>query len=103
MGIVIQYPSDSERIVPLDRSITIIAPRQSDSVTYPTGPGLRVQMLSTNNLSLEDITKVQMRKLTQNYPDFQIIQSSSTTIDGSPAYKIEVTATDDKEQKRKKV
>ena len=60
-------------------------------------------MLYTNNLSLEDITKVQMRNLTQNYPDFQIIQSSSTTIDGSPAYKIEVTAADDKEQKRKKV
>ena len=60
-------------------------------------------MLSTNNLSLEDITKVQMRNLTQNYPDFQSIQSSSTTIDGSPAYKIEVTATDDKEQKRKAV
>ena len=60
-------------------------------------------MLSTNNLSLEDITKVQMRNLTQNYPDFQIIQSSSTTIDGSLAYKIAFTATDDKEQKRKAV
>ena len=80
-----------------------MAPRQSDSVTYPTRPSLRVQMLLTNNLSLEDIAKIQMRNLTQNYPDFQIIQSSSTTIDGSPAYKIEVTATDDKEQKRKAV
>ena len=103
MGIVIQYRSNSERIVYLDSFITFIAPRLSDSVTYPTRPGLRVQMLLTNNLSLEDIAKVQMRNLTQNYPDFQIIQSSSTTIDGSPAYKIEVTATDDKEQKRKAV
>lgn len=42
-----------------------------------------------------------MKKMTQNIPDFQIIESSSTTIYGSPAHKIEFTATDNKEQKWK--
>ena len=70
MGIVIQYRSNSERIVYLDSFITFIAPRLSDSVTYPTWPGLRVQMLSTNNLSLENIAKVQMRNLTQKLSRF---------------------------------
>jgi hypothetical protein len=44
---------------------------------------------------------VQIENLTQNYSDFQIIQSSATTIEGNPAHKIEFTATDDKEHKRK--
>jgi hypothetical protein len=83
--------------------ITIIAPSESDSVTYPDGLGLRVQKLRTNNLSLKDITKVQMKNLTQNYSELQITESSSTTIYGSPAHKIEFTATDDKEQKRKAI
>lgn len=42
-----------------------------------------------------------MKKMTQNIPDFQIIESSSTTIYGSPAHKIEFTATDNKERKWK--
>jgi hypothetical protein len=42
-----------------------------------------------------------MKNLTQNYSELQITESSSTTIYGSPAHKIEFTATDDKEQKWK--
>jgi hypothetical protein len=44
---------------------------------------------------------VQIENLTQNYPDLDIIESSATTIEGNPAHKIEFTATDDKEEKRK--
>ena len=42
-----------------------------------------------------------MKNLAQNYSELQNIESSSTTIYGSPAHKIEFTATDDKEQKWK--
>ena len=44
---------------------------------------------------------MQIDNLTQNYPDFELVDSSATTIEGIPAHKIESTATDDKEQKRK--
>ena len=44
---------------------------------------------------------MQIENLTQNYPDLDIIELSATTIEGNPAHKIEFTATDDKEEKRK--
>jgi hypothetical protein len=39
--------------------------------------------------------------LGQNYLHFHLKEFSTTTIAGNPAYKIEFTATDDKEEKRK--
>jgi hypothetical protein len=39
--------------------------------------------------------------LRQNYSHFYLKEFSATTIAGNPAYKIEFTATDDKEEKRK--
>jgi hypothetical protein len=87
----------------LDGFVTFIAPRESDSTTYPAGIGLRVDELSSRTVSLEEITRVQIENLTQSYPDFDLIESSATTLAGNPAHKIEFTATDDKEEKRKAI
>ena len=46
---------------------------------------------------------MQIENLTQSYPDFDLIESSATTLAGNPAHKIEFTATDDKEEKRKAI
>jgi eukaryotic-like serine/threonine-protein kinase len=83
----------------LDGFVTFIAPRESDSTTYPAGIGLRVEELSSRTVSLEEITRVQIENLTQSYPDFDLIESSATTLAANPAHKIEFTATDDKEEK----
>lgn len=91
------------KIAGLDGFVTFIAPRESDSTTYPAGIGLRVEELSSRTVSLEEITRVQIENLTQSYPDFDIIESSATTLAGNPAHKIEFTATDDKEEKRKAI
>ncbi|MDQ4056187.1 MAG: hypothetical protein M3156_02090 [Thermoproteota archaeon] len=40
LGIVIQYPSNWERLVDLDGFITFIAAKEIDSTTYPAGIGL---------------------------------------------------------------
>ncbi|HZB17526.1 MAG TPA: hypothetical protein VE445_10205 [Nitrososphaeraceae archaeon] len=40
LGIVIQYPSNWERLVDLDGFITFIAPKEIGSTTYPAGIGL---------------------------------------------------------------
>jgi hypothetical protein len=87
----------------LDGFVTYIAPRESDSTTYPAGIGLRVEELSSRPVSLEEITRVQIENLTQSYPYFDLIESSATTLAGNPAYKIEFTATDHKEEKRKAI
>ena len=79
--------------------VTFIAPRKSDSTTYPAGIGLRVEELSSRTVSLEEITRVQIENLTQSYPDFDLVVSSATTLAANPAHKIEFTATDDKEEK----
>ena len=103
LGIVMQYPSDWEKIAGLDGFVTFIAPRESASTTYPAGIGLRVEELSSRTVSLEEITRVQIENLTQSYPDFDPIESSATTLAGNPAHKTEFTATDDKEEKRKAI
>jgi hypothetical protein len=87
----------------LDGFVTFIAPRESDSTTYPAGIGLRVEELSSRTESLEEITRVQIENLTQCYPDCDLIESSATTLAGNPAHKIEFTATYDKEEKRKAI
>jgi hypothetical protein len=101
LGIIIQYPSNWEKILDLDGFVTFIALKESDSSTYPAGIGLRVEELSSRSVSLEEITRVQIENLTQNYPDLDLVESSATTIEGNPAHKIEFTPTDDKEEKRK--
>lgn len=83
----------------MDGFVSFIAPRESDSTTYPAGIGLRVEELSSRTVSLEEITRVQIENLTQSYPDFDLIESSATTLAANPAHKIEFTATDDKEEK----
>ncbi|MDQ3974933.1 MAG: hypothetical protein M3264_00265 [Thermoproteota archaeon] len=83
----------------MDGFVTFIAPRESDSPTYPAGIGLRVEELSSRTVPLEEITRVQIENLTPSYPDFDLIESSATTLAANPAYKIEFTATDDKEEK----
>ncbi len=44
---------------------------------------------------------LQIENLRQNYSHFYLKEFSATTIAGNPAHKIEFTATDDKEEKRK--
>jgi hypothetical protein len=83
LGIVIQYPSNWEKIVDLDGFITFIAPKEGDSSTYPAGIGLWVEELSSRSVSLEEITRVQIENMTQNYPDLDLIESSATTIEGN--------------------
>ena len=72
LGIIIQYPSNWEKILDLDGFVTFIALKESDSSTYPAGIGLRVEELSSRSVSLEEITRVQIENLTQNYPDFDL-------------------------------
>jgi hypothetical protein len=70
----------------IDGFVTFIAPRERDSATYPAGFGIAVQKLSSKDFPVEEITRVQLKILTEKHRDFQLqlIQSSSTTSEGNP-------------------
>ncbi len=102
LGISIQYPSDWEKIVNLDKFVTFTAPPKTDTRIYPAALGLKVQKLSPqNNITLQEITKVQMSDLKRSNPDLKVLESTSTTFAGKPAYKIVFSAIDNKEVERK--
>jgi len=101
LGISIQYPSNWEKIASLDNFVTFTAPPETDTRIYPAALGLKVQELSSQNIPLQEITKVQMSDLKRSNPDLKVLESTSTTIADKPAHKIVFSAIDNKEVERK--
>lgn len=100
-GISILYPSNWEKLANLDNFVTFTAPPEIDTRIYPAALGLKVQELSSQNIPLEEITKVQMSDLKKSNPDVNVLESTSTTIAGKPAHKIVFSAIDNEEVERK--
>jgi eukaryotic-like serine/threonine-protein kinase len=100
-GISILYPSNWEKLANLDNFVTFTAPPEIDTRIYPAALGLKVQELSSQNIPLEEITKVQMSDLKKSNPDLNVLESTSTTIAGKPAHKIVFSAIDNEEVERK--
>ena len=102
LGISIQYPSNWEKLVNLDNFVTFTAPPETDTRIYPAALGLKVQEVSSQNISLQEITKVQISDLKKSNPDLNVLESTSTaTIADNPAHKIVFSAIDNKEVERK--
>ena len=101
LGISIQYPSNWEKLVNLDNFVTFTAPPETDTRIYPAALGLKVQELSSQNIPLQEITKVQMSDLKKSNPDLNVLESTPTTIAGKPAHKIVFSAIDNEEVERK--
>jgi eukaryotic-like serine/threonine-protein kinase len=101
LGISIQYPSNWEKLVNLDNFVTFTAPPETDTRIYPAALGIKVQELSSQNIPLQEITKVQMSDLKRSNPDLNVLESTSTTIADKPAHKIVFSAIDNKEVERK--
>lgn len=101
LGISIQYPSNWEKLVSLNNFVTFTAPPETDTRIYPAALGLKVQEVSSQNISLQEITKVQISDLKKSNPDLNVLESTSTTIADNPAHKIVFSAIDNKEVERK--
>ena len=101
LGISILYPSNWEKLANLDNFVTFTAPPETDTRIYPAALGIKVQELSSQNIPLQEITKVQMSDLKRSNPDLNVLESTSTTIAGKPAHKIVFSAIDNKEVERK--
>ena len=99
-GFSIKYPPDWERAQHIDKSITFLAPRESNSDTNPAGLGIMVIEVVSNN-TLASITQNQLNKLKNLYPDIQILESMETIFLGHPSHMIIFTATDNTQSMRK--
>ena len=100
-GISILYPSNWEKLANLDNFVTFTAPPETDTRIYPAALGLKVQELSSQNIPLQEITKVQMSDLKKSNPDLNVLESTPTTIAGKPAQKIVFSAIDNEDVERK--
>ena len=99
-GFSIKYPPDWERAQHIDKSITFIAPKESNSDTFPAGLGIIFKEVASN-MSLSYISQTQLNTLKNLYPDINILESSDITFAGHPAHKIIFTATDNTSHLRK--
>ena len=101
IGISILYPSDWEKLANLDNFVTFTAPPETDTRIYPAAIGIKGQELSSQNIPLQEITKVQMSDLKKSNPDLEVLESTSTSIAGKPAHKIVFSAIDNEKVERK--
>jgi eukaryotic-like serine/threonine-protein kinase len=99
-GFSIKYPPDWERAQHLDKSVTFLAPRESNSDTNPAGLGIMVIEVESNK-TLASITQNQLNTLKNLYPDIQILESMETIFLGHPSHMIIFTATDNTQSMRK--
>jgi eukaryotic-like serine/threonine-protein kinase len=99
-GFSIKYPPDWERAQHLDKSVTFLAPRESNSDTNPAGLGIMVIEVESNK-TLASITQSQLNTLKNLYPDIQILESMETIFLGHPSHMIIFTATDNTQSMRK--
>ncbi len=99
-GFSIKYPPDWERAQHLDKSVTFLAPRESNSDTNPAGLGIMVIEVESNK-TLASITQNQLNTLKILYPDIQILESMETIFLGHPSHMIIFTATDNTQSMRK--
>jgi eukaryotic-like serine/threonine-protein kinase len=99
-GFSIKYPPDWERAQHIDKSITFIAPKESNFGTFPAGLGIIFKEVASN-VSLSYISQTQLNTLKNLYPDINILESSDITFAGHPAHKIIFTATDNTSHLRK--
>jgi len=101
LGIKIDYPAGWTHELHAGSIVTFLASLESHSNTYPAGLGIVQHMTSSKNISLNEITKVQIKNLTQDHPDFKLIESTDYKLGGNNAHKIVFTATDNKKNERK--
>ena len=96
----IQYPSTWQKEERLNDFVTFLSPI-IDSSHYKSPAGLGISSLSVSNVSLNTITNIHLKNMTNNLKDFQLIESSDTRLaDNRLAKKIIFTAMDDEEKKQ---
>lgn len=100
LGIKIDYPVGWIHELHPGSLVTFLASLESDSNTYPAGLGITIKQLGSRHTSLNEVTNVQIKNLTQGHPDFRLIESTNSILAGNIAHKIVFSATDNMKHER---
>jgi photosystem II reaction center protein PsbP len=100
LGVMIKYPSNWERSKIGQDQVTFVAPRESDSPSFPAGLGIRSHNISSADSTLDSIAKQIVRDLEDDTQDFTLLSSSKSKLNNFEAYEISFSATDDNDAKR---
>ena len=76
LGLMIKYPSNWERSKIGQDQVTFIAPRESDSPSFPAGLGIRSHNISSADSTLDSIAKEIVTDLEDDTQDFTLLSSS---------------------------
>jgi len=101
LGIKIDYPAGWIHELHAGGLVTILPSQDGYTNTYPAGLGITVEHLKSKNIALPEITKIQIKNLTQKHPDFKLLESTELRLAGNIAHKIVFTATDSMKHERK--
>jgi hypothetical protein len=99
-GFSLKYPSNWQAGQHLDKSVTFIAPRESNSDPFAAGLSVTSKKVPSN-ISIAAITQKQLATLKGLYSDTHILESIDTTFLGHQAHKLTFTATDNTHTLRK--
>ena len=100
LGLAIKYPSNWERSKIGQDQVTFIAPRESNSPSFPAGLGIKSHNISSGDATLDSIAKEIITDLEQDTRDFTLFSSSQSKLNNLDSYEISFTATDDNDAKR---
>jgi len=100
LGLAIKYPNNWERSKTGQDQVTFIAPRESNSPSFPAGLGIKSHNISSGDATLDSIAKEIITDLEQDTRDFTLLSSSQSKLNNLDSYEISFTATDDNDAKR---
>lgn len=100
LGLMIKYPSNWERSKIGQDQVTFIAPRESESPSFPAGLGIKSHNVSSADSTLDSMAKEIVTDLEQDTQDFTLLSSGQSKLNSFNAYEISFSATDDNDAKR---
>lgn len=100
LGLMIKYPSNWERSKIGQDQITFIAPRESDSPSFPAGIGIKSHNISSAGSTLDSIASKIVNDLKVDTQDFTLLSSGQSRLNNYDAHEISFSATDDNDAKR---
>lgn len=101
LGLLIKYPSNWERSKVAQDQVTFIAPRESDSPSFPAGLGIRSHNITFPDSALDSIANEVVTDLERDTQDFTLLSSHQSKLNNFHTYEISFAATDDNDAKRK--
>ena len=90
LGFTLEYPSNWQK----EESLTLVSPQGGIDNRSPEVISITTELLPTSNYNLDRYTEAVLGQV-ESFPDFKLLNSSSTALAGSPAHMIVYTFTDE--------